>query len=311
LFKVCFRPNRFFSEEIEMKNVIGSLIAVAGLAAVASAQTSRLDIQVSTDGVNWSDSADVRASSGATATVLVRARISFTGSATPVGFASLTWQPVAENVRAGVDSFNAFANQGNNTNGGSVTPDASPLDGPFGRVSPFASTGPTLGGTLFYAPIAHSANSGGAPNGSFLRIARNDVTRWMGTGPTSGTAAVNNFNGAGGVACVQKGSGLVTPADPPFQGGITDVLILQLAMTVGGVGQGETHTINLIAPTDGMSRNSNTNTREASWFSGPSDNSGSVKGVVEVDGANIVITPAPGVLALLGLGGLVAGRRRR
>lgn len=291
-----------------MKNVIGSLVAIAGLAAAANAQ-SLLNLQVSTDGDNWSNNVDVSLSAGQTATVLVRAAISYTGTGAAVGFASLTWQPVFGNVRPS-DSVQPFANQGNNTNGGAVVLDGTPMDGPFGRTQPFGATGPS--GTQSYEAIAHAGGSGGAPAGTYLRIARNDITRWMGTGATTGAAAVNNFNGAGGVACVQKGAGLVNPAvDPPFNGSITDVVIMQLALTVGGVGQGESHIIDVIAPTDGMSRNSTTGAREASWFDSLFDNSGRTKGTVEVSPASITITPAPGALALLGLGGLVVGRRRR
>jgi len=292
-----------------MKNVIGSLVAVAGLAAAANAQ-SLLNLQVSLDGVNWSDNVEVNAGSGETANVLMRAQISYTGSLPAVGFASLTWQPVFGNVRSGVDSVNPFADRGNNGNGGAIELDASPMDGPFGRTIPFGATGPS--GTQFYTAIAHSGGSGGAPAGNWLRISRNDVTRWMGTGPTTGTGAVNNFNGAGGVACVQKSPGNVGVTDPAFQEGITDITIFQICLTVGGVGQGETHEISVGAPTDGMSRDSASGVRQASWFSAMSgDNSGSTKGAVEVDGASITITPAPGALALLGLGGLIAGRRRR
>lgn len=294
-----------------MKNVIGSLVAVAGLAVAANAQ-SRLDLQVSTDGVNWSDNAEVRLADGATATVLMRALISWTGpvggTAGPVGFASLTWQPTFGNVRPGIDSVQPFADQGNNLNGGGVNLDGSPMDGPFGRVQPWASTGPS--GTARYAAMAHTGGSGGAPAGNFLRIARNDVTRWMGTGPTTGAAAVNNFNGAGGVACVQKAVP-IPGVDPARVDSLTDNVIWQIALTVGGVGQGVTHVIDVIAPTDGMSRNTDTGAREASWFRGPGDNSGGTKGAVTVDPAAITITPAPGALALLGLGGLVVGRRRR
>lgn len=293
-----------------MKNVIGSLVAVAGLAAAANAQ-SVLNLQVSTDGVSWSDNAAVRLATGATGTVLVRATISWTGAGAPLGFASLTWQPVAKNARPGVDSFQAFADQGNNTNGGAVNLDGTPLDGPFGRVMPFGATGPS--GTQRYAVTSHTGGSGGAPNdiggNAYLRISRNDVTRWVGTGPTSGTAAVNNFNGAGGVACVQKAN--PGAADPPRNNEISNVVIFQVAMTVGGVGNGQSHEIQLMAPQEGMSRNSTTGNRESSWFRDSADQSGAIKGAVEVDPATITITPAPGALALLGLGGLVAGRRRR
>lgn len=288
-----------------MKNVIGSLVAIAGLAAAANAQ-SLLNLQVSTDGLNWSDNVEVVAAPGTNTTVLMRASISYTGSTPAFGFASLTWQPVFSNVRA-ADVVDPFATQGNNLNGGGVILDASPLDGPFGRIQPFASTGPS--GTQAYAVHRHTAMSGGAPDGNFLRIARNDITRWMGTGPTTTASAVNNFNGAGGVACVQK----ATPgtADPARNDSISNVVIFQIALTLDGVPDGDTHIIGVEAPTAGMSRNSNNGNREASWFGPAGDNSGSVKGIVEVDGATITITPAPGALALLGLGGLIVGRRRR
>lgn len=269
-------------------------------------------MQTSADGVTWSSATSVSLSSGETAAVLVRGVATWTGTATPVGFASLTWQPVLGNVRPGIDSVQPFADQGNNTNGGSVVLDASPLDGPFGRISPFGATGPS--GTQRYAATAHANNSGGAPDGDYLRISRNDITRWMGTGPTTGAAAVNNFNGAGGIANVQKPFGLINPSvDPPFNGNIADVVIFQFSLQVGGVAGGVTHVIDLLAPTDGMSRNSTTGTREASWFDALTDNSGRMKGAVEVLGGSITVTPAPGAMALL-IGGLATaarGRRRR
>jgi hypothetical protein len=292
-----------------MKILIGSMLAVAGLAVAASAQT-RMDIQVSKDGVNWSSSVSVNHAAGDTGRVLVRYLVSYTGTAPAVGFASLTFQPAFGNVRTS-DEIAAFANQGNNLNGGGVANDGSPLDGPFGRLLPFASTGPTLGGAQSY--IVHTqVDPDTGLEGRYYRIARNDVTRWAGQGPTSGTAAVNNFNGAGGMAHVQKSPGNVGPSDPPFQAGITDVEILRLAIDVGTVAQGDSHTIDLFAPLAGMSRNATTGAREASWFSAMSgDNSGSTKGAVEVEGASIMVVPAPGALALMGLGGLVATRRRR
>ncbi len=293
-----------------MKNVIRSVVAVAGLAAVATAGTTKLDLQVSLDGVTWSDSVTVNANAATTVRVLSRAVISYIaaeGEAAPIGFASLTWQPVFSNVRVGSDSIAPFASQGNNTNGGAITPDASPLDGPFGRLSPFAGTGPST--SQSYVVHTHTAGSGGAPAGTFYRIARNDVTRWMGTGPTSGTASVNNFNGAGGVATVQKLAGRV-PADPAISFDLAPE-ILRLAIDVRGVGSGLSHEIAFGAPTNGMSRNSANGNREASWIRDSADTSGAIKGIVEVDGATIRIVPAPGSLALLGLGGLVVGRRRR
>lgn len=302
-----------------MKNLICGLVAVAGLAVVANAGTSRLNVEVSKDGISWSNAVTVNHNAGDTGRVLVRYSMSWVAADSdtivPVGFASTTFQPTFANVRAG-DVVANFAASGNNTNGGAIDLDASPLDGPFGRLRPFGSTGPAATNPASsgnrYAVISHSAGSGGAPAGNFYRIARNDVTRWMGTGPTTGATAVNNFNGAGGIAAVQKSSGNVGPADPAFNGSIENVVLFQIAIDVAAVGSGQSHTIDLDVPLAGLGgRNATTGLREASWFDSASDSFGRIKGVVSVGAGQINIIPAPGALALLGLGGIVAGRRRR
>lgn len=294
-----------------MKNVISSVVAVAGLAALAAAGTTRLDLQVSLDGLMWTDSVTVNADDASTARVLTRALISYIpadGEAAPIGFASLTWQPVFSNVRVGLDSVAPFANQGNNTNGGAnPSGDADLTNGPYGRLIPFAGTGPST--SQSYAVHTHTAGSGGAPAGTYFRIARNDITRWMGTGATTGVAAVNNFNGSGGVATVQKLAGR-NSLDPAISYDVTPVIAI-FGLNVRGVGAGLSHIIGVEAPTLGMSRNGTTGLREAAWMRDLADSSGAIKGVVEVDGAEIRVIPAPGSLALLGLGGLVIGRRRR
>lgn len=303
-----------------MKNVIGSMVAIAGLAVVANAQT-RMDILLSKDGVNWSPSVSVNHAAGDSGRVLVAYAVSYTGTANTVGFASLTFQPVFANVRVGADALAPYILFGNNTNGGASADGAYgdtsvATDGPFGRRVPFASTGPTGPATATtnnarHFTHVHTAGSNGAPAGNYFRIARNDVTRWMGTGPTTTSNAVNNFNGAGGIAAVQKSSGNVGSADPAFDSRSQGVIIAIYAIDVAPVAQGDSHTIIADAPTDGMSRNTVTGAREASWFASAADNSGSVKGTVSVNPGEINIVPAPGALALLGLGGLVAGRRRR
>jgi hypothetical protein len=163
---------------------------------------SRLDILVSKDGLNFGPKVWVNPSAGESR-VYVAYVMSYDGTAAPNAFASLTFQPVFSNIRVGTDSIAAFANTGNNTNGGSIDSRYSySQPGGFGRLKPWAATGPSTSQT--YAVHTHTSLSGGAPAGYYLRIARNDVTRWMGTGATTGTAAVNNFNGVGGVICGQK-----------------------------------------------------------------------------------------------------------
>jgi len=292
-----------------MKNVIGSLVAIAGMAVAANADTSRLDIMVSQDGVNWSSSTTVNAGSAETKRVYVAYVMSYVGTtAAPNAFASLTFQPVFSNVRVGLDSVAAFADRGNNTNGGAIDPRADYSQaGGFGRLKPWAATGPST--SQNYAVHTHTAGSAGAPAGNFFRIARNDVTKWVGTGVTTGTAAVNNFNGAGGVVAGQKQS--PTAADPARVVGSSNLVLMVLALDVHGVGAGDSHVITAGAPNEGMSRNASTGAREASWWANTTENAASIKAAVEVVAGEINIIPAPGSLALLGLGGLVAGRRRR
>lgn len=282
-----------------MKNVIVSIVAAAGLAGVASADTSQLNMQVSTDGVSWSSAAN--AAPGAT--VQVRGVMNFvqTGTTTPTGFASLTWQPTVSNWTA-ADTLQAFADRGNNTNGGSVL-DTPGMPAPYGRISPFGSTGPTSSD-----PYRGHVQSNAGTN--YLRIARTTITNWVGEGATTGTSASNNFNGSGGLANVQKSFGLVNPTvDPPFNSNITNVVLFKFAVTMSGDGAARVLTIG--APTEGMSRNATTGAREAAWFSSNADNFGALKAEVAVGTATISVVPAPGALALLGLGGLVVGRRRR
>jgi len=291
-----------------MKNVIGSLVAIAGMAVAANADTSKLDILVSRDGVNWSPSVTLNPNAGQTRAYVAYV-MSYVGtSAAPNAFASLTFQPVFSNVRVGTDSVAAFANQGNNTNGGAIDSRADYSQaGGFGRLKPWAATGPST--SQSYVVHTHTASSGGAPAGNFFRIARNDITRWAGTGATTGTAAVNNFNGAGGVVAGQKQ--VPGAADPARVAGTQNLVLMVLALDVGGVAPGASHTIVAGAPLEGMSRNATTGAREASWWANTSENAASIKASVEVAAGEINIIPAPGALALLGLGGMVAGRRRR
>lgn len=288
-----------------------SFALALGLAAgtTLAASSTNLNLQVSLDGLSWSNQVSYNPNLGQRR-VLVRALVSWNSDdgVTPVGFAGLTWQPVVSNVRAS-DEIAPFANVGNNTNGGAIDISSDPLNGPFGRVRPFAATGPS--GLQSYIVHRHVANSGDAPSGSFLRIARNDVTRWTGTGPTSGTGAVNNFNGAGGLACVQKGFPQVGPTDPAFRFGSTDVLIFQFAIDAGLLDPGESRTLGVDAPLEGMSRDSTTGARRATWFASTSDNFGSLIAAVNVTGASINLVPSPAALGLFTCGSLVMTARRR
>jgi hypothetical protein len=286
-----------------------ALVAAGSItSAYAANGTTLLALQVSLDGQTWGDNVNLNLQSGESARVLMRARASYVPGADglqPLGLASLSFQPVFSNVRPGRDLIASFASFGNDRTGGSVALDASPLDGPFGRLSPFAATGPVA--SEAYRVHTHTAGSGNAPSGTFYRIARGDVTRWMGTGPTTGSAAGNNQSGAGGIVAAQRLAAR-SPEDPPVSYDLSPTLF-QIAIDVDG---GGTRTIGLSAPTAGISRNTVNGNREGSWIRDMEDPFGQIKGDISVIGGRITIVPSPSGAALLALTIVgVAQRRRR
>jgi hypothetical protein len=240
------------------------------------AQVTRVVVETSVDGLSWSNNPRT-VNPGAN--VQVRYKLSYDpagSTAMPTGFASVTFQPTISNWIAGQDTLSPFAASGNNTNGGSV----SEASGLFGRITPFASTGPTT--TDSYR--GHVQTVGGV---TYLRIARTSITNWVGQGLTSGTAAANNFNGAGGLACVQKGFSLVTANDPPFNPATADIVIARFGFTVSSAIQSRTLVAD--APSVGFSRNPTSGAREGSWFSSNTDNFGSIKAAAGVSPATIIV----------------------
>jgi len=279
-----------------MKNVIVSLVAVAGIAAAASAQTngSTLRFEVRPAGTAaWSNALSVAPGT----TVEFRALITYTGSAAAVGLSNASFQPTVSNWSTATDTLLPFRNVGTSPATGGVAADS----GQYGRILPYASAGISTTNAL----RGHTNNVSGV---TYLRVAQNNTTNWVGVGPTSGTASANNFNGAGGIATGQKPASLVGPADPAFDADTTDIEVLRLAITVGGAAQ---RTLVIDAPQLGIGRDSTSGLRRFSWFSSLTDNLGSsVFGEVLVQSASVTV-PTPGALALLGMGGLFAGRRRR
>lgn len=277
-----------------MKNVIVSLVAVAGIAAAATAQTngSNLVIQVRQAGGEWASSVNILPG----ATVEFRALVTYTGTATAVGLANAAFQPTISNWNTATDTLLPFRNVGTSPATGGVAADS----GQYGRILPYAAAGISTTNAL----RGHTNNVNGV---TFLRIAQNNTTNWVGVGPTSGTAASNNFNGAGGIATGQKPAGLVGGNDPAFVQDTTDVEVVRFGLTIGG-----TADRSLIVDVPQLGIGLASGIRRFSWFSSTSDLAGSsVFGAVAVTSATINVVPAPAALALLGMGGLMAGRRRR
>lgn len=282
-----------------MKNLVISLVAAAGLASLANAQQiTRMDVETSIDGgASWAGGAR-QVNPGTT--VQFRYKVSYVANGStlaPIGFASLTFQPTISNWSSS-DSLAAFATTGNNGTGGSVTE----ASGNFGRITPFAATGATTSDPY----RGHVQTVSGT---QYLRIARTTITNWVGAGATTGSLAANNFNGAGGLPAVQLSQSLATGTQPAFNANTSNVVLAKFAFTLSA--ETASRTLSVSAPTDGMSRNTTTGVRQAAWFETSADTSGAIKAEVQVNGASIEVIPAPGVLGLLGAGGLVALRRRR
>jgi hypothetical protein len=281
-----------------MKKMVASLVAVAGLSVAAHAvDNTSIVWQASVDGVNWtSEVLDVAPG----ATVQVRALVSYIGTGAPIGLASFVFQPTVSNWGAG-DALLPFVNNGQGGNTSSPL-GVVPADGPgYGRVSPWGRT--AVGATNFLRGHVHTGGSGGAPAGSWLRIAQNHVTSWIGgTGNTTGGSGVpiSQLSNVGRVA-----------ADPPFSEQLQNIVVFRMGLDLDD-NNTDVRELVVDAPLDGFgNRNSTTGEREVYWFASMTEVTGSIRGTAIVDSVTIRVVPAPASLALLGLGGLAVARRRR
>lgn len=293
-----------------MKKVIGSMLAVAGIAMAANAQDTTIRYEASTDGGNtWSSSVNALPGSE----VQVRARVIWSGSTPVFGLSQVIFQPVVSNWTGADALITTPGTPGNNgigpVGGSRTTPLGTVPDAPgvFGRITPFGanalSTSTYLRGQLGTGTAA-----------GLLRISRADVTNWIGVGPTSGAAAVNNWTGAGGVSIAQIASVSRQPTDPAFNGD-NDVVVFKFGFTLGS--STDVRSLSVDTPLAGINRETsaaggNYGRVFASWFASSTASQGTrFYDSIGTDDATINVVPAPGALALIGLGGLVATRRRR
>jgi hypothetical protein len=279
-----------------MKKMVASLVAVAGLSVAAHAvDNTSIVWQGSVDGINWSSNSITVAPDSV---VQVRALVSYTGTATPVGLASFVFQPTVSNWGAG-DALLPFVNGGQGGNTSSPL-GVVPADGPgYGRVVPWGRS--ALSATSFLRGHTHTAGSGGAPAGSWLRIAQNQVTAWIG--------GTGNTTGGSGVPISQLSEVGRTTADPAFNSQLQGIVVFRMGLDLGA----DPNHPNLVvdSPVAGFgNRNSTTGEREVYWFASTTEATGSIRGTAVVTPLTIAV-PTPASLALLGLGGLAAARRRR
>jgi hypothetical protein len=256
-------------ERIAMKCAAcaGWLAGVCGLAlACRGVENTLVEWQVSLDNVHWASGVQARPGD------LVRARavVFYTGSATPVGLSALAFQATVsewDSTGPSVDTAWVF------TSGSTEIPpytcevqdQTEPLR--FGRVRPFNRC-PLNGGSLVEGYV-HVGGSGGAPEGSWLRIAHVQTTAWMG--------AAGNTSGNGGIPIGQLSNVGRVGSDPPFEGRVTDLVVYKFGVVLSADNAGRMMVVD--SPAAGLGAyNAGTGVREVSWFGGMEETTGSIRG---------------------------------
>lgn len=290
-----------------MKNVIG-LIAVAGLAAAASAQNvAQLRYETSVNGGAWTAGANTALPGQR---VEVRAVVSYIGAGTSSGLCQIVFQPTVSNWGGGDVlrtnqvvglSGTGYAPTGVGPYGSAITTPQGQVEdasGQYGRVSPWGSANATSAAT-FLRGHTHTVNGV-----SYLRIAQNQVTNWFGAGATA-----NNVSGVGGVSCAQGALG-GRPGNFPAPV-LTDqnLVVFKFGFDLGADPADRSLTID--TPQNGIGQSGNPLTPNVLFFANAFETVGSIRGGAEVMSATVRIVPAPASLALMGLGGLMVARRRR
>jgi hypothetical protein len=294
-----------------MKSVIASLVAVAGLSVAANAVVNTSIVQqVSLNGTTWSSSIQVPAGAGAplTTNVFFRTLVSFTGTSTPAGLASFVYQPTMDHAVA-TDLMLPFFNGGMGGNTSTPVGVLSAAQGTdttsFGRLSPWGRT--ALSSTSALHGFFHVNPNGDGIN--FLRIAQLQVTSWIG--------GAGNTTGGSGVPISQLSDVGRTTNDPAFNTSLANVFVFKWGVTLDTSLASRIpndQNMSVDAPLAGFgNRNTANGDREIYWFTNTAEATGGTRGtpLVTTGLVDFVAVPTPASLALLGLGGLAVGRRRR
>jgi len=299
-----------------MKKVIVSIVSVAGLAAAVQAQPVATQLKYearvfnAANDTGWAQNLDVAPGTR----VEIRALVSYTGTGTVGGLGQMAFQPVVSNW-TGADTLMTNDLTGQTGPVGGIGPvggtRSTPigivdnLPGVYGRITPWGANATTTS-TFLRGHIGTGTAAG------LLRIAQAHITNWIGAGATSGATANNNVNGGGGVSIAQIANPSRLTSDPAFNNSTSNLIVFKFSFTVSGAAVDRV--IGIDTPANGFNQtlSGTTYIPNIRWFASETEATPSVQTAAStLPGSVHVVVPAPGAMALLGLGGLVATRRRR
>lgn len=293
--------------------VLAVWAAMAGV-AVAQGQTEvRYEARVFDPGHDLGWASAVNALPGDH--IEIRAVVTYFGDASPVALGQVIFQPTVRHVLASdavIGTPGTPGDIGIGPLGGSTTtpPGHVPnAPGAYGRLTPWAATVTTT--STFLRGHTHTVDGV-----SVLRIARSDVTNWIGDGPTSGAGAINNTSGGGGVSIAQGNVGPARPTNfPPPVLGTEGLVVFKFGMVLGGDGPPRTLVVTTPhAPPDQPPGPGQMGfAPQARWFSSLADATpGSIVTTPYAVDALIHVVPSPGAGgAWLAFGVLAFSRSRR
>lgn len=312
-----------------MKTVL-SLMAVAGMAAAASAQTyesggAAVVFEVfDTASSNWAPSTNILSGD----TVQWRVRVQYTGARTDLnGLGEMWWQTQfsnADNTGAGASADQVGAGQGlasgNNSVPSNMVPAADGNNGgalgAYGRVFPLGLAATNAASSNIMSVFRHTGGANGAPAGEWIRLAGSGSSTWApDLAATSATTTTANTQ------LLLRGiqSNQTSQAGAPTQHTESlNVVIFRGSFTASD--DASVRTVNVGTDERFLRRvggnTSNDNRRYIAWQTSQGDTGTGATGhrtfanLFSSAAININV-PTPGAMALMGLGGLIAARRRR
>jgi hypothetical protein len=267
-----------------------ALCALAGFTTISNATV--LEYQVSRAlAEDWHSSIEAKAGDA----IDIRVRVSYTGTASPLGLGQVIFQPTVSNWLT-TDAMAPLVNNGVGSQ--TTTPIGAVVDAPgqYGRVIPFGA--PATTATSFYKGHVNTA-----PDGiRYLRVAQAQVTSWFG--------GTGNTTGGSGVVCYQLNDLGRNANTPPFNPSLTDIVVFKFSITLSSTSL-DLRTMLVDTPLLGLGSRDSDGRRTGHWYATMLEPSGTIRDIYDVHPASIFVNvPAPGAIGL-SIGSLAIALRRR